>query len=230
MDTHEEHKAIKLGLREQESLDLREYDAIIHLAALSNDPLGEINQNVTFSVNRDTAIKLAVRARNQGVSRFVFVSKQSIYGISDSLVELREDAPKNPITAYARSKWDAEQEILGMSTKNFSTVTVRPSTVFGWGSRIRNDIIFNNMILSGLKSGKIEVQQHVPCLQSLYLAKENSTEFFQYQLSCILQSGFQSKRVSSQDGWLWLCVSFRLLFYEYLTLIEKGSQDPWNEV
>lgn len=157
LDTLEEHKAIKLDLREQESLDLRNYDAIIHLAALSNDPLGEIDQDVTFSVNRDAAINLAVRARNQGVSRFVFVSTQSIYGISDSLVELREDAPKNPITAYARSKWDAEQEILGMSTKDFSTVAVRPSTVFGWGSRIRNDIIFNNMILSGLKSGKIEV-------------------------------------------------------------------------
>lgn len=148
---------IKLDLRDQESLQLGEYDAIIHLAALSNDPLGEIDPTITYLVNRDAAINLATRARNQGVSRFIFVSTQSIYGVSDPNSELREDAPKNPITAYAKSKWDAEQEILCMSTRSFTTVAVRPSTVFGWGSRIRNDIIFNNMISSGLKNGRIEV-------------------------------------------------------------------------
>ena len=152
-----EPQTMKLDLRDQRNLDLEPFDTVIHLAALSNDPLGEIDQNITYEVNRDAAIKLAIRARNQGVNRFIFVSTQSIYGISASDLELNEDAPKNPITAYAKSKWHAEQEILGLSSNNFTAVAVRPSTVFGWGARIRNDIIFNNMIASGIRTNRIEV-------------------------------------------------------------------------
>ena len=152
-----EPKSHRFDLRDQRELNLSGIDIIIHLAALSNDPIGEIDPNLTFSINRDSAIGLALKAKKQGVSRFIFVSTQSIYGISNSMTELTENSQKNPITAYAKSKWQAEQEILGMSTENFTTVAVRPSTVFGWGSRIRNDIIFNNMISTGLRKRKIEV-------------------------------------------------------------------------
>lgn len=148
---------LKLDLRSLGKFRLTEYDCIIHLAALSNDPLGEIDENLTSTINRDCAIDLARRAKNSGVARFIFASTQSIYGISNTSQELDEGAQKNPITAYARSKWDAEQEILGMSSGDFTPVSVRPSTVFGWGKRIRNDIVFNNMISSGLVSGKIRV-------------------------------------------------------------------------
>jgi len=147
----------KIDIRNQDSLDLEMFDCIIHLAALSNDPLGEINPKLTYAINRDSAINLAIKAKTQGVHRFIFASTQSIYGISGSDSELSEDDPKNPITAYAKSKWDAEQEILSFTTNDFTPVSVRPSTIFGWGSRIRNDIVFNNMIASGLKHGKIEV-------------------------------------------------------------------------
>ena len=147
----------KMDIRNQDSLDLRKFDCIIHLAALSNDPLGEINSDLTYLVNRDCAIKLAKKAKSHGVSRFIFASTQSIYGVSNSETELSEDAQKNPITAYAKSKWHAEQEILSLASNDFTTVAVRPSTIFGWGSRIRNDIIFNNMIASGIRKSKIEV-------------------------------------------------------------------------
>lgn len=152
-----EPKTIKLDLRDQRNLNLKAFDTVIHLAALSNDPLGEIDQNITYLVNKDAAINLAIKARNQGVNRFIFASTQSIYGVANSDSELGEDAPKNPITAYAKSKWHAEQEILGLSSNNFTAVAVRPSTIFGWGSRIRNDIIFNNMIASGIRKKRIEV-------------------------------------------------------------------------
>jgi hypothetical protein len=84
-------------------------------------------------------------------------STQSIYGISNSDIELSEDSAKNPVTSYAKSKWEAEQVILDLGSDDFTVVAVRPSTVFGWGSRIRTDIIFNNMIASGILNKKIEV-------------------------------------------------------------------------
>lgn len=157
LDSFSEMKSLQLDLRNQENVDLRGFDAVIHLAALSNDPLGEVNPMLTYAINRDCAVDLAVKAKKSGVTRFIFVSTQSIYGISNSESELGEDAPKNPITAYAKSKWDAEQEIMSLANNDFTTVAVRPSTIFGWGSRIRNDIIFNNMIASGIRRGKIEV-------------------------------------------------------------------------
>lgn len=137
--------------------DFHGFEAVIHLAALSNDPIGELNSSLTFEINGDASIKAAESAREAGVERFIFVSTQSIYGISTSEDELDESASKNPQTAYAKSKWDAEQFILGMSSENFTTVALRPSTVFGWSPRLRSDIVFNNLLISGLTKGRIEV-------------------------------------------------------------------------
>jgi nucleoside-diphosphate-sugar epimerase len=106
VDDSPETTFVRHDLRDQESLNLRKFDCVIHLAALSNDPLGEINPDLTFSINRDSAIQLAKRAKSHGVRRFIFASTQSIYGFSGSESELSEDAPKNPITAYAKSKWN----------------------------------------------------------------------------------------------------------------------------
>ena len=144
-------------LRSVGEKDLIGYKTIVHLAALSNDPLGELDEKLTYEINYYAAVKLAKNAKAAGVSKFIFASTQSIYGISDLVSELAEDDSKNPITAYAKSKWAAEQEILAMSDENFLCVAIRPSTVFGWGARIRNDIIFNNMIATGLRIGKIKI-------------------------------------------------------------------------
>lgn len=137
--------------------DFREFDAVVHLAALSNDPIGELNSSLTYAINRDSAIKAAELAKLAGVKRFIFVSTQSIYGISTSDAELSETDLKNPLTAYAKSKWDAEQKILGMASLTFTSIALRPSTVFGWSPRLRSDIVFNNLLLSGFTKGKIEV-------------------------------------------------------------------------
>ena len=148
---------IRSDIRAISQKDFQNIDYAVHLAALSNDPLGEINTQLTYQINRDAAIKTAELAKKSGTKRFIFVSTQSIYGISNSLKPLNEDDAKSPVTAYAKAKWEAEQKIIQMNSKNFCVVAIRPSTVFGWGSRIRNDIIFNNMIMSGLKTGEIQV-------------------------------------------------------------------------
>ncbi len=154
---HEDIPTNIKDIRDATVQDFHGFEAVIHLAALSNDPIGELNSSLTFQINGDASIKAAKLAREAGVKRFIFVSTQSIYGISSSQDELDEFAAKNPQTAYAKSKWDAEQSILEMSSENYTTVALRPSTVFGWSPRLRSDIVFNNLLLSGLTKGTIEV-------------------------------------------------------------------------
>jgi nucleoside-diphosphate-sugar epimerase len=145
-------------IRDVEVSDFTDIDAVVHLAALSNDPIGELDQNLTFEINYLGAIRTAEMAKKSGVGKFIFISTQSIYGISSSSEELDEDnSMKNPQTAYASSKWKAEQEILAMSDSGFTSTALRPSTVFGWSPRLRSDIVFNNLLLTGLKQGRIEV-------------------------------------------------------------------------
>jgi nucleoside-diphosphate-sugar epimerase len=146
-----------MDIRDVTVRDFHGFDAVVHLAALSNDPIGELDSALTYQINGDASIGAAELARKAGVERFIFISTQSIYGISTSDSELEESAAKNPQTAYAKSKWESEQAILEMTSENFTTVALRPSTVFGWSPRLRSDIVFNNLLLTGLTKGKIEV-------------------------------------------------------------------------
>ena len=133
-------------------------DAIIHLAGLSNDPLGEFNPEHTIDINAAGTLRLATLAKDAGVSRFVFASSQSIYGISDVSKEMDEDnSEKNPITAYAIAKWQAEQELMALADNDFTCVFFRPSTVFGASPRLRCDIVFNNMVACAYTTGRIEI-------------------------------------------------------------------------
>ena len=155
--TNEVH-TIQKDIRDAEVLDFANYDLVIHLAALSNDPIGELDSELTFEINYKAAVRIAELAKASGVSRFIFISTQSIYGISNTVDELDEvNSVKNPQTAYAKSKWKAEQEILSMSDQNFVSTALRPSTVFGWSSRLRSDIVFNNLLITGLKHKEIQV-------------------------------------------------------------------------
>lgn len=145
-------------VRSVESKDLEGFNAIIHLAGLSNDPLGEFNPNLTEEINLNSTIKLARKAKKAGIKRFVYASSQSMYGISDSDKELDEYASeKNPVTAYAKTKWDAELELIKMSSHDFIVCCLRPSTVFGASPRLRCDIVFNNLVACAYTTGKIEI-------------------------------------------------------------------------
>ena len=139
--------------------DLSGIEAIIHLAALSNDPLGDFSPALTDEINFKATIRLAELAKLVGVQRFVYASSQSMYGISSSNDELDEDSSeKNPITAYAKTKWSAERELKRLGNNDFLVVCFRPSTVFGASPRLRCDIVFNNLVACAYTTGRIEIK------------------------------------------------------------------------
>jgi len=133
-------------------------DVVVHMAALSNDPLGTLNEKLTYEINYRSAVRLASLSKDAGVKRFIFLSTQSIYGISTSKRALKEDDEKFPQTAYARSKLLAEDEILRLNSKNFSVVVIRPATVFGFSRLFRSDIVFNNLLCSAYLTEKIMIK------------------------------------------------------------------------
>lgn len=152
-------KQIKKDLRTISKEDIQGADAIIHLAGLSNDPLGEFDPKLTEDVNFKSTIKLAKLAKLAGVPRFVYASTQSIYGVSKTDNELEEDDEnKNPVTAYAKTKWKSEIELKKMATDDFTVVCFRPATVFGASPRLRCDIVFNNFVACAYTTGKIEIK------------------------------------------------------------------------
>ena len=134
-------------------------DAVLHLAGLSNDPLGELDTSLTERINLEGTIRLAELSKSCGIERFVFASSQSIYGVSDVTREMDEyDSEKAPVTAYALSKWKAELELSKLNDNNFSVVYFRPSTVFGASPRLRSDIVYNNFIGCAFTSSRIEIK------------------------------------------------------------------------
>lgn len=145
-------------IRDIEACDVEGFDGIIHLAGLSNDPLGELAPNLTEEINFGGTIRIARLAKKAGVNRFVYASSQSMYGISGNENELdEEDSDKNPVTSYARTKWDAEIELRKMNDRDFVVSCFRPSTVFGASPRLRCDIVYNNLVACAYTTGKIEI-------------------------------------------------------------------------
>ena len=145
-------------IREVESKDLSGFGAIVHLAGLSNDPLGELNPRLTEEINFKGTVNIAKLAKKSGVKRFVYASSQSMYGISDTGNELDEEkSEKNPVTAYARTKWEAELKLKTMHSNDFVVTCFRPSTVFGASPRLRCDIVYNNLVACAFTTGKIEI-------------------------------------------------------------------------
>ena len=139
--------------------DFTGIDAVIHLAALSNDPLGELDPRLTEEINFKGTLRVAELAKQAKVKRFVYASSQSMYGVADTSHELAEDeAGPYGVTAYARTKWDAELALKKMSSPNFAVVCFRPSTVFGASPRLRCDIVFNNLVACAYTTGKIEIK------------------------------------------------------------------------
>ena len=154
----QEFNQIVKDIRAIDNNDVAGFDAIIHLAGLSNDPLGELNPGLTEEINYQGTVNLGRLARKAGIKRFVYASSQSMYGISDTENELDEDeSEKNPVTAYARTKWEAELKLKKMHSDDFVVTCFRPSTVFGASPRLRCDIVYNNLVACAYTTGKIEI-------------------------------------------------------------------------
>ena len=156
---NENYPHIRKDIRDIEKEDVEGIDAVIHLAGLSNDPLGELSPGLTEEINLQGTLKLAEFAKITGVQRFIYSSSQSMYGISNTDSELDEDdSEKNAITAYAKTKWEAECRLMGMQSENFKVVAFRPSTVFGASPRLRSDIVYNNLVACAFTTGSIEIK------------------------------------------------------------------------
>ncbi|MDC1122780.1 NAD(P)-dependent oxidoreductase [Nitrospinaceae bacterium] len=152
-------KQIIKDIRDVEKSDLDGIDAVIHLAGLSNDPLGELAPGLTEEINLGGTMKLALLSKQVGVKRFIYSSSQSMYGVSETDDEVDEDlSDKNPVTAYAKTKWDAELQLRDLHSDSFSVCCFRPSTVFGVSPRLRCDIVFNNLVACAYTTNKIEIK------------------------------------------------------------------------
>jgi nucleoside-diphosphate-sugar epimerase len=138
--------------------DLRGFDAVVHLAALSNDPLGELDPQLTNDINVGGLRRVAEAAKAAGIRRFVFASSCSLYGKSDGDTPLDETCAQNPLTAYARSKVAGERVLAELADERFRPIALRFSTAYGWSPRLRLDLVVNNLVASGLASGVIALE------------------------------------------------------------------------
>ena len=137
------------------SLDLTGYDAIVQLAAISNDPMGNKFQKVTLDINQNTTVSIARAAAAAGVKNFVFASSCSVYGVADGPARKETDA-LNPITAYAKSKIGAEEELAAIDTGMVVTC-LRFATACGMSDRLRLDLVLNDFVACALSRGQISV-------------------------------------------------------------------------
>lgn len=136
---------------------LEGHDGIMHLAALSNDPMGAINPKLTESINRDAAVHLARIAKQARVPRYLFSSSCSIYGQNIEGMDLNETAPLHPQSVYARTKIEAEKEIALLADSNFSPVFLRNSTAYGDSPMLRLDLMVNNLMACAFTTGEIHI-------------------------------------------------------------------------
>lgn len=147
---------LSVDLRDVTSQQLAGFDAVVHLAALSNDPLGALEPEITFDINHTASVRLARLAKDAGVNRFLYASTCSVYGAAgDGLVD--EQTPLRPLTPYAISKVRVEDEVAAMAGDGFVPVFLRNATAFGFSSRPRADIVLNNLVGYAMLTGVVLV-------------------------------------------------------------------------
>jgi nucleoside-diphosphate-sugar epimerase len=147
--------AIRKDLRDVTLQDLKGFDAVIHLAALSNDPLSDLNPERTYEINHRASVRLAELAKAAGVPRFLFSSSCSLYGLAAGADFLAENAAFNPVTPYGESKVLVEQDVSRLADDNFSPTYLRNSTAYGVSPRLRADLVVNNLVGFAYTTGEV---------------------------------------------------------------------------
>jgi nucleoside-diphosphate-sugar epimerase len=150
-------ETIRIDIRDVGPEHLQGIDAIVHLAALSNDPLGSLAPDVTYEINHQASLRLARFAREAGVARFLYSSSCSIYGASGGVGAVDESAPMQPITPYARSKVLVEDDLHALADADFSPVYLRNATAFGFSPRLRTDLVLNDLVAWAYLTGEVLV-------------------------------------------------------------------------
>jgi nucleoside-diphosphate-sugar epimerase len=143
-------------IRDLDENDFKGHDAVCDLACLSNDPAGEIDPQLTYQINRDGRIHVAKTAKLAGVAKYIISSSCSVYGKGEE-PRLSETSKTNPISVYAKSTLEAEQQNLSIADNNFSVTSLRNATVFGLSTRMRFDLVVNLMTLTAFQKGRIIV-------------------------------------------------------------------------
>ena len=149
--------SIRKDVRDVEAADLRGYDAVLHLAGLSNDPLGDLNPDLTFEINHLASVRLAKLAKQAGVPRFIFSSSCSNYGAGGEDL-LNEQSGFNPVTPYGVSKVRVEQDVAKLADDNFSPTFLRNATAYGVSPRLRFDLVLNNLVAWAFATGKVFIK------------------------------------------------------------------------
>ena len=148
---------IRLDVRDVEPENCAGFDAVLHLAALCNDPIGNMDADLTYDINHRASVRLARAAKAAGVGRFLFSSSCSLYGAGADDAPLTEAAGFAPVTPYGDSKIRSEQDIIGLADDDFSPVFLRNATAYGFSPRLRGDLVVNDLAANALLTGEVRL-------------------------------------------------------------------------
>ncbi len=149
-------RELHMDVRDITLQHLAGHDCVMHLAAISNDPMGEVDAAATYAINRDASIRIAQLAKKVGVPRYLFAASCSVYGAGEKL-DLDEGDPLNPLTAYAKSKIETEQAVSALADDHFTPAYLRNATAYGHSPMLRIDLVVNNLLACAVAIGEIRI-------------------------------------------------------------------------